>query len=77
MLAIFAVGPSLSYVVRGTPAVPTHARTQAILASAAAAPETTEVKKIVMKFGGSSVSDAERITEVCNLVKLQRASASI
>ena len=29
------------------------------------------MKTIVMKFGGSSVRDAERITEVCKLVQLQ------
>ena len=27
--------------------------------------------KVVMKFGGSSVRDAERITEVCKLVESQ------
>ncbi len=28
---------------------------------------------IVMKFGGSSVGDAERITNVCNIVKSKNA----
>jgi aspartate kinase len=32
---------------------------------------TTVPTKVVMKFGGSSVRDAERITEVCKLVKDQ------
>ena len=32
---------------------------------------TPGVERVVMKFGGSSVRDAERITEVCKLVKDQ------
>ena len=31
----------------------------------------TPPERIIMKFGGSSVRDAERITEVCKLVQLQ------
>ena len=31
----------------------------------------TPPTKIIMKFGGSSVRDAERVTEVCKLVQMQ------
>ena len=36
--------------------------------SAAGATGSSTVEKTVMKFGGSSVRDAERITEVCNII---------
>ena len=41
-----------------------------VMAATAAEDEAT---RVIMKFGGSSVRDATRITEVCNLVKLQRS----
>ena len=36
--------------------------------AAAGATGSSTVEKTVMKFGGSSVRDAERITEVCNII---------
>jgi len=61
------------------PAVSSRSRILATAAPAAAeaapADDATATKtKVVMKFGGSSVRDAERITEVCNLVVAQIAA---
>ena len=62
LVAIVSVAGLL--VGRGAPAA---ARPNVCMSAVPAAP----VEKIIMKFGGSSVRDAERITEVTALVKAQ------
>ena len=54
------------------------ARSHRVAAAVAMAAEdgghVTEGLRVIMKFGGSSVRDAERITEVCQLVQRQIAA---